>query len=449
MVVVLLVGLLAAQLLGLAIVLQDRGAALYQASGLQTAQSIAAIVDLLDTLPPSQREQVIDAFSSPTLRIALSPTSRPLPEGSNRNTDRTALVYAILRRVLGDDRVFEVTVTDTAPLLPLRVPFQGLGHRPAWHGTPFLRGAAFLVQVQLRDGPWVLFERRLPQELFALPQRLLLSLGILLVSVIVVSLLAVRWLTRPLGVLAQAADELGRNIHRAPLPETGPTEVRQAAHAFNRMQASLVRYIADRERMLSAVSHDLKTPITRLRLRTEALADEALKVKFQRDLDDMEAMILATLDFMRSAADKEVVQALDINALIASLQSDFEEMGQSVKVIGEARAPYRGKALALKRALANLLDNAAKYGEDIEIVIEDDAARLAITVRDRGPGIPADRLEQVFEPFYRLETSRSRDTGGVGLGLGIARNIARVHRGDLNLRNRPGGGLEAILTLPR
>lgn len=441
----LIVGLLAAQLLGLAIVLHDRGAALYQASGLQTAQNAAALVDLLDTLTPPERERVARAFSTRVQHLALSDLPHPLPPREEQDSQRTAMLGALLRRTLGD-RPIRVAVTDAPP---------GRSHPQAahlgWRPHPFVpwRRASFIVQVQLRDGTWASLERRLPPELFALPQRLFISLAILLASVLALSLLVVRWLTRPLAVLARAADALGRDIHRPPLPEEGSTEVRHAARAFNRMQASLQRYLQDRERMLAAVSHDLKTPITRLRLRTEALGDDALRTKFEHDLDDMEAMVLATLEFMRSAADKETLQPVDINALLASLQADFEEVGHPVRVEGTAHSPVRAKPLALKRALANLLDNATKYGHDVAVDVRDRHARVEITVTDRGPGIPPDQLERVFEPFYRIEGSRSRDTGGVGLGLGIARNIARLHGGDLVLRNRAGGGLEAHLVLPR
>lgn len=306
----------------------------------------------------------------------------------------------------------------------------------------------FFVQVQLRDGSWVSFAQRLPRESFVWPARLLVTLGILLLSVIVVSLIAVRWATRPLTLLGQAADDLGKNLDRPPLREEGPQEVRRAAQAFNAMQARLQRYVGDRERLLAAVSHDLRTPITRLRLRAEMLEDERLRMKFLHDLDEMERMATSTLDFMRTAREREAFQPTDINALLDSLQSDNEEVGRPVTIEGQARWPYRVRPIALKRALANLLDNAAKYGGQATIRVDDENEELRIRVSDKGPGIPEEQLEAAFEPFYRIEPSRSRETGGVGLGLSIARDIARAHGGDIVLRNLPGGGLEAVLTLP-
>jgi signal transduction histidine kinase len=201
--------------------------------------------------------------------------------------------------------------------------------------------------------------------------------------------------------------------------------------------------------MLAAVSHDLRTPITRLRLRTELIGDEALRVKFARDLAEMEAMTAAALDFLRGARADEPVQPVDVLALLESLQADLEEAGHAVQVQDQVMAPYLARPLALKRLLTNLIENAVKYGERAAVRVEDNAAQLRIIVADNGPGIAEAEIERVFEPFYRVEGSRSRATGGVGLGLSVARDIARAHGGELTLRNRAGGGLEAILTLPR
>ena len=201
--------------------------------------------------------------------------------------------------------------------------------------------------------------------------------------------------------------------------------------------------------MLAAVSHDLRTPITRLRLRAELIEDDTLRTKFARDLAEMEAMTAAALDFLRGASADGPVQPVDVLALLESLQADMEETGHEVSVQGGTPAPYPARLLALKRCLANLIENAVKYGERAEVRVEDDTAQLRISVADNGPGIPETEIERVFEPFYRVESSRSRATGGVGLGLSVARDIARAHGGELTLRNRTGGGLEASLTLPR
>jgi len=255
--------------------------------------------------------------------------------------------------------------------------------------------------------------------------------------------------TGPLSSLATAADKLGADINRPPLTETGPSEAQRAARAFNSMQRRLSRFIADRTRIFTAMSHDLKTPITRLRLRAEMLDDEALRAKFAKDLEDMESMVTQTLDFMRDANAQEAVQRVDVMALLESLQTDYQDTGHRVEIEGSVAQPYPGRPLALRRCLTNLVDNAIRYGGSAAVKVEDAAEHLTIRVVDDGPGIAEQELEQAFEPFFRAEASRSRETGGTGLGLGIARNIARAHGGDLVLRNRAEGGLEAILTLAR
>ncbi|HRY19655.1 MAG TPA: ATP-binding protein, partial [Candidatus Competibacteraceae bacterium] len=307
----------------------------------------------------------------------------------------------------------------------------------------------FVVQVRLIDGATVTFQQVLPEEVIAWPARLLLILLILLLSVLVLAALAVRALTRPLSVLADAAAELGRDIRRPPLAETGPLEVQQAAQAFNIMQERLIRYLEDRNRILAAVSHDLKTPITRLRLRTELLDDSLLQEKFQADLDEMQRMVQTSLDFLRGGEDSEPMARVDLNALLDCLREEAEDAGQEVRINGVVHQPLRCRLLALKRCLTNLVSNALTYGQDVEITVADRPDRLTLTVRDHGPGIPSTELERVFEPFYRLESSRNRNTGGTGLGLSIARNIAHAHGGELSLRNHPTGGLEAVLELPR
>lgn len=452
-------GLVVAQLLSAAILLQDRDQALYHAIGGHVAQRIAAIVNLLDDLETADRHRLVTALDLPPTRISLD-----LPWETIEPDERyhSVLFRGLLKRQLGPDRPFQLEINDDLPPpppverprwfdadSPPRPP-ERADRPPRWRMHAMMMGLRnFMVQVRLHDGAVVTFQQILPEEIIAWPTRLLLILLVLLVSVAVLAALAVRALTRPLAVLADAAGELGRDIRRPPLDEKGPLEVQRAARAFNTMQERLIRYIEDRNRILAAISHDLKTPITRLRLRTELLDDAPLKEKFLLDLDDMQRMAQASLDFLRGGEDSEPIAPMDLNALLESLQEDAEDVGHAVSISGAASQPLRCRPLALKRCLTNLVDNALKYGQSAEIAVADAATRLRLIVRDRGPGIPAAELEHVFEPFYRLEGSRSRDTGGTGLGLSIARNIARAHGGELSLRNHPQGGLEAVLELPR
>jgi signal transduction histidine kinase len=215
------------------------------------------------------------------------------------------------------------------------------------------------------------------------------------------------------------------------------------------MQARIKRLLDERARALAAVSHDLRTPLTRMRLRAELVDDEKLRDQMATDLDAMAAMIDATLDYLRGLQDSEVARPIDMNALLQSLAEDAAVLGKPISVEGLASAPYTGRLSALRRALQNLIDNAIKYGHSARLCVSDDATELRIGVEDEGPGIPPVELGRVGEPYYRPDASRSRETGGVGLGLSIARDIALIHGGELRLANRPQGGFSATLVLPR
>jgi len=444
--------LVVAQLVALGIHFADRGRVLYRAVGLPFAQRIATEVERLDALEGFARMRHLHALDSPRLRVAL--VDRPIEEEVKTSGWRALLFVSLLRRELGLQRPFTLAFDEGPP--------PGMGSRgtPLRHRSGMRRhfsrfgmapegGLWIHVEVALSDGQWVAFYRHVPREAFGTPYRLLLSLAILLIAVTGVSLLAVHWLTRPLGRLARAADSLGRDLDSEPLAESGPEEVRRALHAFNTMQQRLSRLVNDRARILAAISHDLKTPLTRLRLRTELLDDPALQAKFGNDLDEMEQLVETTLDFMRDAAGDEAPVATDIDALLGSLQSDYADSGHEIALADHSILPLTVRPRALRRCLANLIDNALKYAGSARIEIEDGTGAVTLRVVDNGPGLPDAQLEAVFEPFRRGEASRSRATGGTGLGLTIARSVARAHGGDLVLANRPDGGLEARLTLPR
>ncbi len=261
--------------------------------------------------------------------------------------------------------------------------------------------------------------------------------------------IAARWLSLPIKRMAQAASELGENLDSPPLDATrGPSEVRQASIVFNQMQARLQQQIAERNRFLAAVSHDLRTPLTRLKLRAEKVGIQDLKSDIHGDIDEMTAMIDATLGYLRGDGQLEVACLLDISALVHSMAEDAEDRKDTVTVTGIVQ-PILAQPLALRRCLNNLIENAIRYGNCAYITLNDAGDKLIISIHDTGQGIPDDQLEAVFAPFYRIEASRSRHTGGVGLGLSIARDIAQKHGGGLTLRNAPEGGLVAALELPK
>lgn len=260
---------------------------------------------------------------------------------------------------------------------------------------------------------------------------------------------AARWLAKPIQRMARAADELGENLNRPPLDEaSGPVEVRQAAAVFNQMQDRLRQQLADRSRFLAAISHDLRTPLTRLKLRAEKIGDPVLHDSVRKDLDEMAAMIDGALDYLRGASQPEPMQRLDVAALVYSIAEDAQSRGEPVSVAGSC-APVMAQPLALRRCVNNLLENALRYGARADIRIEETPRQVVLSIADDGPGIPADKLEAVFAPFFRLEESRNRNTGGIGLGLTIARDIAQQQGGSLRLENGQGAGLVATLTLKK
>jgi len=453
LVVVLLGGLIVAQLAAAYINMAERDRLLYRAGGMQLAQRIADIARLLDSVAPSERRRIAAVFNAPPLAVSLD---RP-PLATGEPDDAQNSVFAgVLRFALGADMPVRLKRRAGGFAPPPGRGMMGgammgpsmMGQPMPWHGAP-PGGASYLVQVTLHDGTLVTFDSYLSPQEGSIPLRLGLTLLVLLGTVIVVSLIAVRWVTGPLSALATAAEKLGRDIDRPPLEESGPVEVRRAAGAFNLMQQRLSRFLSDRTRVLTAMSHDLKTPLTRLRLRMETVDDPVLREKIGKDLDEMQSMVTQTLDYMRDSSRSEATQQVDLMAMLETLQIDFRDTGHAVDIKGALAQPYVGRPLALRRCLTNLVENAIRYGGRATIELEDTAKQVVVRIVDDGPGMPDEELERAFEPFYRGERSRSRETGGTGLGLGIARNIARAHGGELVLKNRPGGGLEANLSLPR
>jgi signal transduction histidine kinase len=304
------------------------------------------------------------------------------------------------------------------------------------------------VTVTLPDGQNVMFRAVAPLPAPPLPSAIFVELAALTVMLGIALFFMALTITRPLRDLATAADAVGRGAYNPPLAEKGARELRQATRAFNVMQERLRRYVESRTRVLAAMSHDLRTTLTRLRLRAESIDNDELRVRFSADLDEMAQMVQGALGLFKDLNDQEPPEMIDLDALLAQLQADFKEMDADVTIEGRTAAPISAKPLALKRCLTNLLHNAIKFGTRATVLVSD-GDEVVIRIRDEGPGIPEDALDQVFEPFFRIEGSRNRDTGGAGLGLSIARDIAQAHGGSIVLKNLATGGLEAVLTLPR
>lgn len=282
----------------------------------------------------------------------------------------------------------------------------------------------------------------------------LIAFLLMSVTAAALTIWAVRRLTAPVATLAAAAEALGRDVNAPPLPEDGPLEIATAALAFNTMASRIRRFVQDRTELLTAIGHDLRTPITRLKLRAEFMEDDEQRRKMLLDLEELEAMVSATLAFGRDVKGSEPVSPLDLAELLRTILDEagdaWPDAAEKLLYQGPAHQIVRARPLSLKRALANLVSNAVHYagGATVRLSLAADGGGVNIEVEDDGPGIPPQELDRVFEPFHRLEASRNRETGGVGLGLPIARNILRAHGGDISLANRPGGGTKASVTLP-
>ncbi|MDZ4137137.1 MAG: ATP-binding protein, partial [Paracoccaceae bacterium] len=266
------------------------------------------------------------------------------------------------------------------------------------------------------------------------------------VAVALVAWWTARRVVGPMRALAVGADRLGRGLDAGPLPMLGPSEVREATQAFNRMKDRLTRFVNERTHMLAALSHDLRSPLTAMRLRIEMLDETEESIRLKALVEEMQAMVEATLEFARGVAKAEPATVVDLAALLGDLVRDAGTDRASLAPTPPVPATLRPQALT--RALRNLIDNAVRYGGVANVTLTKGPGQAVITIADKGPGLPEDQLEAVFEPFVRLEGSRNRDTGGVGLGLAISRTILQAHGGTVRLRNHPKGGIEATVTLP-
>lgn len=306
----------------------------------------------------------------------------------------------------------------------------------------------FKVGVRQADGTWRVVQTQPVVGLSDWQQRLALWFALSALLMSPVAWLFARRLTKPIKEFAEAAERLGRDPRAAPLePVKGPAEIGVAAQAFNDMQERLRRYVEDRTAMVGAIAHDLRTPLTRLRFRIEGLPEDQ-RAKYAADLDQMEEMITATLAFVRDATKTGERTPLELSSLVESLCDEMAETGAKTEVEAGEKVVLTGDPMALRRLIANLLENAVKFGGRARARVFADAGNAVVEIDDDGPGIPPADAEKVFEPFYRREPSRSRQTGGIGLGLAVVRTIARGHGGDVNLINRTGGGLTARVQLP-
>jgi signal transduction histidine kinase len=305
-----------------------------------------------------------------------------------------------------------------------------------------------MMAVQLNDGSWLVFS--VMKRTWGMPwaDRWVIWLCFLAVSITIVTAFAARQFSKPIERLAAAVHQFGLNPRAPPIAETGPRELQEVVKTFNAMQAQIQKFVAYRTMMLAAISHDLRTPLTRMRLRGEFIEDQGQQARLFRDVDEMQNMIDEALAFFRDDATAEETTCFDLPHVLLTIANDYADQGIEIGYAGPAHAVYRGRPFALKRAFTNLIDNAAKYAKTPEIELYCEETALVVAIRDRGPGIPPDAIDNVFRPYYRVDKSRNRTTGGVGLGLTVAQAIVQGHGGEIILKNRPEGGLEARIVLP-
>lgn len=310
-----------------------------------------------------------------------------------------------------------------------------------------------VIQVEMEPGNWLYLAGLMPNPYFldggkALNADRVLPQALSLVAVVLLSILVVRSITRPLAALSDAADAFGKGETGPPLPQTGSREFMRSAQAFADMRERIRCYIEDRERLFMSISHDLRTPIMRLKLRTELLDNDALRKEFHEDLDDLDMMVKGALQCVKDSEIHENPAEIRLDAMIDRMVRGARLAGREV-AFNPSGTTVIGKPLALKRAIGNLLDNALYYGKQAEVAVHETADLVMIDVRDHGPGVPESALRTLFEPKVRLEHGRRANQGGMGLGLGIARGIVQAHHGRLTLENHPDGGLIARIALPR
>ena len=423
-VLILVCGVVISALLAFSLTVGERQRMIGQFRDFHAVERVAQFVLSVENLPAELRAPYLAAARGVGVHAELADA------GEGVQQSQSDLAVRLAKRLPSGHQVVSTSVrpTDCAPPKG-PAPFA----RP-----PEFRMPCEALLVTLQDGTRLRISATPPRPIsFAAPRDLVIYGVLFILCVGVLAAVIARMTMRPLKRLAQAATELGNDIERPPLPA-----------AFNAMQLRIRHHIRQRSHILAAITHDLQTPLTRLRLRLEKVDDEELRGKLLSDLSAMQAMVREGLDLARSLDSTETLQRLDLDSLIDSVTADASDAGQPAAAQAHTAASVMARPIALRRCLTNLLDNAIKYGRQAKVSAEVEGGFAVISVRDDGPGIPEDELEKVFDPFYRLETSRSRDTGGTGLGLTIARNIAEQHGGTLKLRNHPGGGLEAVLTLP-
>lgn len=445
LVVLIVAALAVAQAISLWLFVDERSLAIRAALGFEAAGRAANVVRLIEEAPAALQPSILRAADSPLVRFSLD----DVPTVTHLEHDDGGRVERHIRQLLDEPTRREIRVElheIEGQILPLPhlSPEMAEMHRAMMQDE--LRAVEMNLSIALSDGRWLNVGTRFERPPLQWPALSVLTFGMTAAVILV----AVFWylmarLTGPLARVARAAERFGRGEDVDPLPETGPEEVRELTRAFNRMQARLTRFVADRTRILAAVGHDLRSPLTALRVRAEMVDDDETRDALVESIEEMQQMADATLDFAKGLSGGETPEEVDLGALLAGIAA---EAGGKVDLVPGPDATVRVRPVAVRRALRNLVSNALRYGARARLSWRLTGRDVEIELHDDGPGIPDADLQRVFDPFFRLETSRSLETGGHGLGLSIARSILRAHGGDIVLANHPRGGLVARVSLP-
>jgi signal transduction histidine kinase len=448
----LILVLLVAQIITIVILAGERQGALRSAGVEHVLQRITDAYTLLDDTSQERQERTLRALSSPSLKLSVDPSPYLIGDDAPGMSRR---LISELR--LAPEQVRAVMEADDEDCFPGREPDHDERdehedeerHEYEEHRERRRECSASLgVSLALSSGQWFNARARPPAPSWLWLKATLTSVGITAVLLTLTLLLAIRRILGPINQLSRAAYAFGRG-ERVNIPERGPEDIREVTRAFNQMQHQVSRAQEDRERLLAALAHDLRTPITSMRLRVEMLPGGEDRDRLLDSLQEMQHLAEATLDFIRGTT-AEQHRRYDLATLLDSLCGDLQEMGLSVHCQDSPRCVLQGQPEAVKRALRNLIENAVNYGERAEITLEATETDAVVTIVDQGPGIPEAERERVFEPFYRLEHSRNRETGGAGLGLAIARSLIRGMGGDIRLASGPEGqGLQVSVVLPK
>ena len=456
LILLIVLGLGVSQAVTIAIHYDSRREAQLLLENVRIAERIVAVTRAIDLLRLEERPAIAVGVSKSGLIVAWEP-GNAVNKNKPRN-DRAQLIAEVI-----DERHEGLELLGIeADYFPAPWSFAGTGTFDTLFGERVndvhgrMRNVldqnpgegVYVISLQLADQTWVNIAA---PDVETVPAWSTATTALILVTLIIVlglSVLGIRRLTAPLSTLTQAAERLGRNVNSPPLPEAGASDVIQAIRAFNDMQDRIRRFVEDRTRMIAAISHDLRTPITRMRLRAELIGESEQQQKMLADLAEMETMIASTLSFAREDANPEARRRIDLVELLQAVCADIPQAKLSMEP-PSTPVLVDAQPVALRRGFTNLIDNAVRYGGEARIALAGDDRNIVVTIDDKGPGIPDEQLDRVFRPFYRLDSSRSRDTGGTGLGLAVARTVFHAHGGDVLLSNRNGTGLRATVTLPR